>query len=883
MNTQVPGADPSARQRIRDLVAIAERQTEGVEHVAPSAAAGRRPAAESPPIPGVEALLARELPGYQILGEVHRGGQGVVFRAIQRSTRRQVALKVLREGPFATAAERTRFEREVQALAQLRHSEIVAIHDSGQAAGHFYLVTDFIEGLPLDAHVAAEGRGVRATLRLYARVCDAVHAAHLRGVIHRDLKPGNVLVDAEGAPRVLDFGLAKFHEPPPSSAAGLPAAQAAAACSSSDGAAEHSLTLAGQFVGSLPWCSPEQAEGAAVDIRTDVYSLGVMLYQVLTARFPYRVTGAADEILAAVRTQAPLRPRAARRELDDEVETILLKCLQKEPARRYQSAGELARDLRHYLAGEPIEAKRDSAAYVVRKALRRHWLGSSVAAAFLALAAVALPTFAALWQSAGRERDRALAAEAEQRREREVAEREASKARAVTAFLRDMLSSADPQVAQGREITVHEVLAAAQRELDGGSLAAEPDVAAAVRATLGRTYLSISKHVEAGAQLEAASATIESRHGPDCPDLIDPLIDLARVLRNQGRLEESESLARRALEIAESSYGPQSADVAPALATLAFTILERGRRDEPASLLRRRLTVLRAALGDEHPEVAIATADLAQCVHDATETESLLEQAAEIASRSLAPDNPRLIRIFRARAHSQLMRRAYPEAETSFLEGLRRARAVFGPRSAEVYALLADLAMLYEFAGRTDEQIQTLDESIDVARAIYGADNLEIARRRLDLCVGLTRAGLVDDADREAREALAILQRIGDPDRRLGAIVRDSIADLALRREDWDLAEQMAHEILEVDAETLAPYTWPHAAARGVLGAVHAARGEYEQAEALLVAACEEMGRGPLIRGHRRAAIQRLVQLYETRGEPEAAQRWKAELAESSP
>ncbi len=291
--------------------------------------------------------------GYQIIREIHRGGQGVIYQAVQKSTKRKVAIKVMKEGPFAGKHDKARFEREVEVLGQLNHPNIVTIHDSGTAAGSFYFVMDYISGQPLDVWMASGKRSIEETLRLFAKICDAVNAAHLRGVIHRDLKPGNIRVDAEGEPHVLDFGLAKV-------AAGV---------------GEVSLmTMTGQFVGSLPWASPEQAEGvpSKIDTRTDVYSLGVVLYQMLTGKFPYEVVGNMRDVLDRIMRAEPARPSTVRKQINDEVETIVLKCLSKERERRYQTAGELARDIGHYLRDEPIEAKRDSMLYVLRKYLRRY-------------------------------------------------------------------------------------------------------------------------------------------------------------------------------------------------------------------------------------------------------------------------------------------------------------------------------------------------------------------------------------------------------------------------------------------------------------------------------------------------------------------------------
>ncbi len=349
-----------------------------------------------PPPAESQTPLIDSIAGYELTREIHRGGQGVVYQAIQKVTKRKVAIKVMREGPFAGAKDKARFEREVQILAALNHPNIVAIHDSGVAAGNFYYVMEYISGQSLDVWMTSAQRSIKDTLALFVKICEAVSAAHLRGVIHRDLKPGNIRVDPRGEPYVLDFGLAKMV---------------------TGGVTEESrpqvMTVTGQFMGSLPWASPEQAEGmpSKIDIRTDVYSLGVILYQMLTNRFPYEVIGPMRDVLDRIMNAEPVRPSTidtgtevasapgstassppsggrrtgsttgrwllrglsgGKRRIDNEVETIVLKCLAKERDRRYQSAGELARDIRYYLSGNPIEAKRDSATYMLRKLLFRH-------------------------------------------------------------------------------------------------------------------------------------------------------------------------------------------------------------------------------------------------------------------------------------------------------------------------------------------------------------------------------------------------------------------------------------------------------------------------------------------------------------------------------
>ncbi|MCI0362245.1 MAG: serine/threonine protein kinase, partial [Phycisphaerales bacterium] len=329
------------------------------------------PTAHEPIGPSFTGTPPDSLAGYELVRELHRGGQGVVYQAIQKTTRRKVAIKVMREGPLADARDKARFEREVQILGQLQHPNIVAIHDSGTAGGCFFYAMDYISGQPLDAFMASGQLAIDQTLRLFAKICEAVNAAHLRGVIHRDLKPSNIIVDSNGEPHILDFGLAKV-------ATGQMTGEER----------PQIMTVTGQFVGSLPFASPEQAEGSPIkiDIRSDVYSLGVILYQMLTGCFPYVVVGNMRDVLENILNAQPIRPSTLRRHINNEVETIILKCLSKQRERRYQSAGELGRDIGRYLEGQPIQAKRDSVWYVLHKAMaRRKWpIAAAVALTLIA-------------------------------------------------------------------------------------------------------------------------------------------------------------------------------------------------------------------------------------------------------------------------------------------------------------------------------------------------------------------------------------------------------------------------------------------------------------------------------------------------------------------
>ncbi|HVJ81572.1 MAG TPA: protein kinase [Planctomycetia bacterium] len=320
---------------------------------------GRSPAGGSSAEAG-EPTVA--IPGYEIEREIGRGAQGVVYRATEAKTGRRVAIKVMRSVALGDAR---RFEHEIRVLARLKHPDIAAVRERGETDGTPYFVMDYAPGTRLDDYAANIKRSSRKLAATFAALCRAVDAAHSRGVIHRDLKPGNVLVDGSGTPRVLDFGLAKSTgEEAPS---GAPS------------------TAAGMFIGSLPWTSPEQAAGDvdSVDVRSDVYSLGVMLYVALTGEFPCRAAGDPKAVAAAIASQPPTPPRKLRRDLGGDLETIVLKALAKERERRYQTAGDLGRDLERWLAGEAIEAKRDSFGYVAWKALVNRRRPAVIGAALL--------------------------------------------------------------------------------------------------------------------------------------------------------------------------------------------------------------------------------------------------------------------------------------------------------------------------------------------------------------------------------------------------------------------------------------------------------------------------------------------------------------------
>ena len=305
--------------------------------------------------------------GYRIIEELPRGGQAAVYKATHLATKTTVAIKVLL--PTLLASERARyyFEREAELIASLEHTNIVSIRDSGIIHGQYYFVMQYIEGQPLNRYVRSQKLSFRERIRLFQKICAAVSYAHQQGIIHRDLKFANILVDKRSEPHILDFGLAKV--------IGLAERDRDKAV----------VTMTGEWAGSLSTMSPEQAAGRPnlINVRTDVYSLGVILYHLLTGQYPYDITGTTLEVLQNIQKAEPTRPRQIDRKFDPDVEAILLAALAKDPAQRYQSVAELYADIDNWLEGRPVCVRSISTLYLLRKIIARHRYTSTVAALLL--------------------------------------------------------------------------------------------------------------------------------------------------------------------------------------------------------------------------------------------------------------------------------------------------------------------------------------------------------------------------------------------------------------------------------------------------------------------------------------------------------------------
>lgn len=696
------------------------------------------------------------LPRYTVVRELHRGGQGVVYLAVQESTGRRVAVKILGRGPLAGSDEAmARFEREVESLSLLRHPNVVTIHDCGREHEHVFLVMDFIDGRPLDVYAGAARLPVRDILGLFAKVCDGVHAAHLRGVIHRDLKPGNILVDNRGEPHILDFGLAKL--------TGSSAAESTVMA----------MTRAGQFVGSLPWASPEQAQGRTdeLDIRTDVYSLGVVLYQLLVGQFPYQVSGNALDVVRRIVHTPPAAPSAVSgRAVDGELETILLKCLAKEPERRYQSAGDLARDLRRYQSGEPIEARRDSLPYVLGKRLARYRLALFAGAAMLmvvtALLAVSIEQWRRAGHNAGDARRSAAAAEASAVR----ADREADQARAVVGFLGEVLGSVEPE-RRGADVRLIEVLASASKTVSE-RLGAHPEQEAEVRGLLGRSYLRLSMWPDARAQFARAMDLWKESAGADDARTLAAQHLLARTLLNAAETESAEALLGDLLPRLERALGPDDPLSLDALRSMAHVHLQRGRVQQAEDILRA-LRVHPRLVGDDGSQILLLQAlmavhthrmsseDTEQNLRNLAAAEALALECMERAHRSLGPDAAQTLLVTAKWAEIAGGLGRFDEAA----EACRRVLAVSADRLGECHTVrssaMTTLAHAMARLGDEQEPAELFLRAIECARRMYGPENPVFLGTVSESLRYLERAERAREGEELARELSGSLRRFG--------------------------------------------------------------------------------------------------------------------------
>jgi len=713
--------------------------------------------------------------GFRIIRVLGRGGMGVVYEAEQEHPRRRVALKVI-SGSCASPEARRRFERESLALARLSHPGIAQVHQAGTAETPHgpcpYFAMELVQGLPLLEHADQHGLSVRDRLELLAKVCDAVHHAHEQRVIHRDLKPANILVEArervepscgssgssssrslvrEDQPKVLDFGVSRLLE---------------------DDAVQASLrTQTGQLLGTAPYMSPEQIAptSAPIDARSDVYALGVILFELLTGRLPYDlVSRNMTEIIRAINEEEPTRLGSVNKQLRGDVETIVGRALEKEPNRRYASAADLAADIRRFLANQPINARPPSAMYQLRKFARRNRaLVAGVAAVFVVLLAGAVVS---AWQAVRATQGWALA------------QRETQKARAAMEFLRDALASADPAAGPARpDLTVRELLDRAAARVDAGDLADRPEIELATRMTIGNAYRGLADLDAAQAQLRRAVEIGRSVYPSGHEDLAWALNKLGRTVAEKGDLSQADALFRESLAMRRALLGEMHQDVATSLNNLAHNLFEQSRYAEAAQMHRQALELRQRLLGDSHPDVATSLNNLAVVLFrmgELDQAEALLRESLDVERRARnGEDHPNLAATMDNLATLARLGGRLDEAERLTRESLAMRQRFYPDGHPTVAIGLNNLALLLRDQGKPGEAVDSLRQALALNERLLGSDHPAVAINLLNLGNLLAGLGEFDAAaDRLARSWEIFSKQLGPkhPDalRTVDALVR---------------------------------------------------------------------------------------------------------------
>jgi eukaryotic-like serine/threonine-protein kinase len=849
---------PELRRRIEGLLAAHDQATGFLEN--PQAAAAR---------PTVRlALKPEEQPGerigrYKLLQKIGEGGCGAVYMAEQEEpVRRRVALKIIKLG-MDTRQVVARFEAERQALALMDHPNIAKVLDAGATEkGRPFFVMELVKGISVTRYADENKLDTRQRLDLFIQICQAVQHAHQKGIIHRDIKPSNVLVadhDGTPVPKVIDFGIAK--------------------ATTDQRLTDKTLfTALEQFIGTPAYMSPEQAKlsGLDVDTRSDIYSLGVLLYELLTGKTPFdarRLLDAGfDEIRRIIREEDPPRPSTRLSTLEaveqtdvarhrhselpkllgvirGDLDWIVMKCLEKDRSRRYETASGLARDIQRHVNNEPIVARPPSNLYRFQKMVRRNKLGFAAGAAIAASLIIGLSTSTWLFIKEKSAYNRAVAAEqqefklrsdeqklrAQAQGEEAKAKTAAAKSEQVAEFMKAMLNGVGPSVALGRDTTMLREILDKTAERLTKDLKDQPEVEAELRSTLGGVYLELGDYQKAEGLLKEALELRRKLYGNEHPLVAESLSGIVTALLFQGKLGEAETLSRESLAICRKLGSNKDVATAQALHNLAVVLTRQMKLVEAEALHREALAMRKQLLGTENNAAAESLTELAFNQHmegKLAESEGLYREAIAI-QRKLA-GNPALTIPLMALAIVVEQQGKLAEAEALYRECLAMQRKFLGNEHPHVAVTLKFLAGLMENQGKTAEA-KTLREQ---ATAISGKapGNAEIARAQtqVEKGVGLLQQGKGAEAETQLREGLSAFRKYQGNDDSATLSILGPLAIALGQQKRWVEAEALNREALVIEQKLGNGEQTSGAQARFNLAQTLQQQGKLAEAEPLL-------------------------------------------------
>jgi len=667
---------------------------------------------------------------YRIVSEIGQGGMGTVYLAERADGAfvQRVAIKVVRGLLDQDRVRRFRAERQI--LASLHHPNIARLVDGGTTDdGWPYLVMEYVEGTAIDTYAQRHELDVTERLRLFLVVCEAVGHAHQHLIVHRDIKPSNIIVAPDGTPKLLDFGIAKLLD--------------------SDDPELSARTMTGMRLLTPDYASPEQVRGDAVTTATDVYALGVLLFELLTDKRPHTFrTLTAHEIERVVcDTDAP-RPSTISPGLAEDLDIIVGAALNKDIDHRYLSVEALAEDLRRYLDGLPIHARRATWRYRALRFASRHRWEVAVAALFVLM----LIGFSVLVSIQA----------ARVARERDAAQQERDAAEQVSSFLVGLFEVSDPSRSRGSTVTARELLDRGAEQVETG-LASQPTVQARLMDAIGRVYRQLGLFEQSESLLSKALARREGAANGPSDAVADTLQELGEVAREQGAYQDAEALHRRALEIRRQLHGESHDKVAFSLNTLGLSLDQQARYEESEQMLRAAIAMWRQVRSEKDLQVAVGLNNLGQLLRRTarlSDAEAVLREALEIRRAAFTTAHPLLTNSLMQYGQLQNQLGNFAEAERYMREALEMRLLVYGPDHHQVGTAYNNLASLLHDMGAYDKAEAMYRASLEIGRKVYGPEHPETAVTMNNLASLLEDRGNPKAAEAMFRDALAIRRKV---------------------------------------------------------------------------------------------------------------------------